>query len=86
MTKACSDHRDDVWAKFEISVDALVRTARELIGSACDGKSGYPVEWPISLRELNDRRKVWVPVKVCRFAGQAHRTRSEESTRTRTAD
>lgn len=35
---------NDVYAKFEISVDALVRTARDLIGSDRNGKSGYPVE------------------------------------------
>lgn len=35
---------DDVYAKFDITVDALVRTARELIGSARDEKIGYPVE------------------------------------------
>jgi transketolase len=30
---------DDVYAKFDITVDALVRTAREVIWSARDGKS-----------------------------------------------
>jgi transketolase len=36
---------DDVYAKFDITVDALVRTAREVIASERDGKQSHnPVE------------------------------------------